>query len=47
MLFVMKLGYQKLVFGKHGDGYWENFLKEMILRIESAVERKGYEGVNR
>ncbi|XP_067937318.1 pre-mRNA-splicing factor 38B-like [Watersipora subatra] len=40
----MESGFPKLVFGEHGDGSWERFIEEMNLCIESAVERRGYEG---
>ncbi|XP_067933345.1 octapeptide-repeat protein T2-like [Watersipora subatra] len=40
----MESGFPKLVFGEHGDGSWERFIEEMNLCIESAVERRDYEG---
>ena len=42
----MDLGYPKLRIGKLGDGFWENFVRDMNLAIESEIDRRGFENVD-
>ena len=43
---AMDTGYPKLVVGKLGDGFWERFVRDMDLAIETVTDRRGTEIVD-